>query len=565
MYVSRSHWYALAIAMLLFFLTAGSAMAADDTAEVSVEGTDYACRDPDGNVTACKGTAGPPSTTAQQQKGPELLSNTCLEMFPELGKGTASISSKDILNNPALCQAYKNLYNRFTGPGECTAGSGVTKLQAITGLNADFAMALDKMLQDPQMKGISITSAYRKNPCPSKDGKAAQTSNHMYGCAADLSISTSQCGAQCKWIAGEGGAEYGLQVRASYMNIGPNEYNHVEPGRSMANITTCREKGPGGGIVKGPGYFSAQWQSGTDPAQGKGPTQSQRPTQAQGSGLAEKSGYSSATYKGSSNSSSIFGGNSEFGKMMQMMMAMQLMQGMSQGFGGLFGNTSSGQPTTSATPASYTPYQQPVSPFVPTNTSSNSDIDALIASLNKSTTNPTSTSGTSGTAPPPTASSSGVGQIQIPPPSADTSGSFINPTSGVAPLTVKANFTSGTSCSDAFDLSWGDGYRASMAYMPPQNGSACSMLAKINDIEHVYTVPGTYTITLKQGPSLSSIRAATATVSATGSASGGDLPPPAVSGNASTTPSAFPFASFLSSIGRIIVQFGQNIANAISP
>ena len=91
-------------------------MAADDTAEVSVEGTDYACRDPDGNVTACKGTAGPPSTTAQQQKGPELLSNTCLEMFPELGKGTASISSKDILNNPALCQAYKNLYNRFTGP-----------------------------------------------------------------------------------------------------------------------------------------------------------------------------------------------------------------------------------------------------------------------------------------------------------------------------------------------------------------------------------------------------------------------------------------------------------------
>lgn len=572
MLVSRSHWYVAALVMLLFLLTAGSAMAApycvmvndkemcDETVEVSVEGTDYACYDADGHATACKG-GGPPSTTAKEQKGPELLSNTCLEMFPELGKGTASISSKDLLNNPALCQAYKNLYNRFIGPGECTANSGVTKLQAITGLNADFAMALDKLLQQSAMKKIQITSAYRKNPCPNANGVSAQNSNHMVGCAVDLGYSAHSCSSpECQFMRDQAPSS-GLWIRIKQSP----EWNHIEP----VKVDVCRQKGPGGGVVPGGGYLSAQWQPGADPAQGQGPGQGKGPTQArtgqsQSSPSSNKDAYPSATYKSGNNNSSIFGGNSEFGKMMQMMMAMQLMQGMSQGFGGLFGNTGNAQPTTSATPAPYTPYQQPVSPFVPTNTSSNSDIDALIASLNKPLTNLASTSSTSGTMPPPTSSGS-VGQLQTPPLSTHTDGSFLSPTSGIAPFSVKAHFTSGTSCSDAFDLSWGDGYRASMPYTPPQNGSACSALTKINDIEHVYTIPGAYTVVLKSGKDLSSVRSATVTVSAPGS----PVSPPAISPSGTvgsgSSQSGNSVLGALAKIGRVMASFGKLIWNAVIP
>ena len=90
----------------------------------------------------------------------------------------------------------------------------------------------------------------------------------------------------------------------------------------------------------------------------------------------------------------------------------------------------------------------------------------------------------------------------------------IVPVTGSAPLAVTANFNSGTSCSDAYDLSWGDGSSDfTMAYAGPSSpGGACTAIGVINTPTHTYTTAGTYTVKLKSGASLQSQQSATVTV-----------------------------------------------------
>ena len=210
------------------------------------------CGDDDGNTWECPtATVNAPPTGVLSGEVP--IPPVCHEVFPTELKGATSMPPNLKYLNEKVCQAYKDLLVRFPSDvGNCTANSGVDKRHAVTGLNGDFAVALDAMLKDSAMAGVMITSAYRKNPCSSGNGtEGAKDSSHMYGCAVDLNIIRPVCDTKCKWIAGDGGAKYGLQVRASYMNIGPNEYNHVEPGRSFANVVTCKNKGLGGGVVPG--------------------------------------------------------------------------------------------------------------------------------------------------------------------------------------------------------------------------------------------------------------------------------------------------------------------------
>ncbi len=91
----------------------------------------------------------------------------------------------------------------------------------------------------------------------------------------------------------------------------------------------------------------------------------------------------------------------------------------------------------------------------------------------------------------------------------------ISPTTGVPPLAVTANFTSGASCGDAYDLSWGDGTPDfTMTYAPPAFGSACGQVALINKPTHTYTAAGTYTPTLQSGTNLQFTSTVTVSVTA---------------------------------------------------
>ncbi|HUO56238.1 MAG TPA: hypothetical protein VMU27_02280 [Candidatus Paceibacterota bacterium] len=90
----------------------------------------------------------------------------------------------------------------------------------------------------------------------------------------------------------------------------------------------------------------------------------------------------------------------------------------------------------------------------------------------------------------------------------------VSPASGVAPLSVTATFSSGTSCDDAYDLSWGDGSSdVTMQYVAP-SGGACASLAQVHNPPHTYSNSGTYTITLLSGTSLQYTSSATVVVAA---------------------------------------------------
>ena len=88
-----------------------------------------------------------------------------------------------------------------------------------------------------------------------------------------------------------------------------------------------------------------------------------------------------------------------------------------------------------------------------------------------------------------------------------------SPVTGAAPLTVTATFSSGAACSDAYDLSWGDGSSdVTMQYVAPASGSTCTQTGQTNSPTHSYTTPGTYTITLTSGISLQYSNTATVDV-----------------------------------------------------
>lgn len=79
----------------------------------------------------------------------------------------------------------------------------------------------------------------------------------------------------------------------------------------------------------------------------------------------------------------------------------------------------------------------------------------------------------------------------------------VTPVIGTAPLTVKANFTSGPECSDAYRLSWGDGSDdAVMNYEPIpfwRSWIGCASVGLIHQLTHTYTSKGSHIVQLKKG------------------------------------------------------------------
>jgi hypothetical protein len=163
------------------------------------------------------------------------LNERCVQLF---GLPSQTVTFNNIPLNATTCQVYLFLYDHLAATMACTTGgpNGITKAQAITGLNYRFADYLYHLLLT--QPSLSITSAYRKNICPTTTtgaiSKASYTDNdpHQRGCAADLGYDQNTCGPICQAVK-----TYTLQnnsglrlpfVGTSFQVTTQGESNHVE-------------------------------------------------------------------------------------------------------------------------------------------------------------------------------------------------------------------------------------------------------------------------------------------------------------------------------------------------
>ncbi|RJQ34567.1 hypothetical protein C4556_02480 [Candidatus Parcubacteria bacterium] len=167
--------------------------------------------------------------TLDAAENPEL----CNQLFG-LPEGTIQMDADKRIMNPEVCEAYAFLISRYNPGPRSSVGLSNPKVEGITKLNPDFALALAKMLRAAPPMGIN--SAYRT---PAGQGSKNPQSNHIYGCAADLGYSQGGCGsAHCQWVL-RNAPSYGIHIRMKYSP----EWNHVEPIAKDA----CRNNGPGVG------------------------------------------------------------------------------------------------------------------------------------------------------------------------------------------------------------------------------------------------------------------------------------------------------------------------------
>src|SRR3989344_3723998 len=191
---------------------------------------------------------------ADLAQNPEL----CDKLF-NLPHGTITRAADAKVMSPEVCGAYQFLISRYAPGPRSSVGLSNPKVDGITRLNPDFAVALAKMLNAAPY--MLINSAFR-----TKEGQGSVNpdSNHTYGCAVDLGYAKSNCGSsQCQFVLQSGPPVYGLQIRMKY----DPEWNHVEP----VNVQQCRVKGPGGGVTPGAGSPTSQLSDAIRRARGEQP------------------------------------------------------------------------------------------------------------------------------------------------------------------------------------------------------------------------------------------------------------------------------------------------------
>src|SRR3989344_2914259 len=201
---------------------------------------------------------------ADLAQNPEL----CDKLF-NLPHGTITRAADAKVMSPEVCGAYQFLISRYAPGPRSSVGLSNPKVDGITRLNPDFAVALAKMLNAAPY--MLINSAFR-----TKEGQGSVNpdSNHTYGCAVDLGYAKSNCGSsQCQFVLQSGPPAYGLQIRMKY----DPEWNHVEP----VNVQQCRAKGPGGGVTPGAGSPTSQLSDAIRRARGEQPPPPPPPPQQQ--------------------------------------------------------------------------------------------------------------------------------------------------------------------------------------------------------------------------------------------------------------------------------------------
>lgn len=158
---------------------------------------------------------------------------SCNQLFG-LPEGTIRMDPDKGIMSSEVCGAYLFLISRYTPGPRSSVGLSNPKVEGITKLNPDFAVALAKMLKSAPAMGI--ISAYRT---PEGQGAKNPQSNHIYGCAVDLGYSQSVCSQiQCQWVL-QNAPSFGLHIRMMWSP----EWNHIEPIAKDA----CRSNGPGVG------------------------------------------------------------------------------------------------------------------------------------------------------------------------------------------------------------------------------------------------------------------------------------------------------------------------------
>ena len=489
------------------------------------------CFNDDGSRITCPNpTSAVPSMSADTTISP--LNPKCKELISHpLFRGTKSNFST--LNNDE-CQAYMDLekYNKTGSPA------------GITMLNPTFAKNLAAMLNAAKNNNpsffITISSGYRseqkqKEVNPHGFGGDAALSKHTQGLAADLNYPDAVGSSKSTCDTGSGSAAYSWvdeNAKRFQIDLYNNLHSRVKGECSHVEDTSgAKGTGPGGSMPSG---------AGTGPAAQSKNEGSPLPSKFVNEYGEECRRVAGRVVNCDSKKAGLFGG--DFGTMMQMMMGMQIGQGLGSLLGDMFKSDSPNK-NGNANPYS-TPFPPPTHPPPPPppNSGGTDPIDDLLNALGTSTT--------------PT------GEI-VPPPPPDANDSFVTPRSGITPLTARAHFTSGTSCSDAFYLSWGDGYHDVMPHIPPTGSDTCTTRAQVNDISHAYNAVGTYMVTLRQGTDLSSIATTSVIVSGTSTTPTSDVPGPTVTGTLSTSTASSTesslLGSVLASISNVITQFGEAI------
>ena len=152
-------------------------------------------------------------------------------------------TTKNPYLNAQTCAVYEDLFNRYAN---CTRiqKDGVQCLEAITSLNPDYATHLDQMLKALTAAGYdpTIISAYRKKPTANLAGSKSLTSNHYFGCAADITASGWSGDTTCRSKVCKAAQRIAGQNTLRSLGYYP-EYNHFQPTGTM--LAVCKAQGAG--------------------------------------------------------------------------------------------------------------------------------------------------------------------------------------------------------------------------------------------------------------------------------------------------------------------------------
>ncbi len=159
----------------------------------------------------------------------------CDQLF-DLPQGTITRPADQVVMSSAACAAYQFLLTRYTPSAGGCSTKYVPGNQGVTRLDPSFAIQLANMLKTAPMN-ITIVSGYRNPQAQQCANSRAINSNHIKGCAVDLSWEQSSCNSPaCQWVLANG-PKSSLNIP---MHYNP-EWNHLQP----VNLGQCK-LGPGG-------------------------------------------------------------------------------------------------------------------------------------------------------------------------------------------------------------------------------------------------------------------------------------------------------------------------------
>ena len=179
---------------------------------------------------------------ARAEASSPLLDTACLTLF-HLPSDTQTTDNPYL--NKTTCAAYKDLLDRYANCARIQL-DGISCRDAIVKLNPNFAKNLDAMLQKMTAGGysVSIISATVNKPGTDLVGRVAVSSNHQFGCAADIVVSgwNTKADTRCTSAACRAAQQVAAQAGLRSLGYYP-QFNHFQP--TGAALALCQKEGQG--------------------------------------------------------------------------------------------------------------------------------------------------------------------------------------------------------------------------------------------------------------------------------------------------------------------------------